>query len=143
MYVNDTLGRKRMGGKYMIKKIAEIMLYVDNQEESKNFWTEKLGFIVVSDEDNGEGLRWIELVPAVGSETSLILHNKKIIAKMQPELNLATPSLMFCTEDIDRLHKDYQDKQVKVGELVTMPFGKVFNFADNEDHYFAVKQIRT
>ena len=119
------------------------MLYVDNQEENKNFWTEKLGFIVVSDEDNGEGLRWIELLPAVGSETSLILHDKKVIAKMQPELNLNTPSLMFCTEDIEQLYKDYQEKQVKVGELVTMPFGKVFNFADNEGHYFAVKQIST
>ena len=127
----------------MIKKVAEIMLYVDNQEENKNFWTEKLGFTVVSDEDNGVGLRWIELVPEVGSETSLILHDKKVIAKMQPELNLNTPSIMFCTENIEQLYKDYQEKQVKVGELVTMPFGKVFNFADNEDHYFAVKQIST
>lgn len=122
----------------MITKIGQIMLYVNNQDETLKFWTEKVGFSVVSEQDNGQGMRWIEIAPTKEAETSIILHNKELIAKMEPELNLNTPSLMFYTEDIDQLYKDFSDKNITVGEMVEMPTGKVFNFADNEENYFAV-----
>lgn len=40
----------------MINKVGQIMLYVNNQDESLKFWTEKFGFSVISEEDNGQGL---------------------------------------------------------------------------------------
>ncbi|MCM3744741.1 VOC family protein [Sporosarcina luteola] len=122
----------------MIHKIGQIMLYVNNQDESKAFWTEKVGFTVLSEEDNGHGVKWIEIAPTAEAETSIVLHNKELVAKMEPELNLAPPSLLLFTENLDALYEDLKSKQVKVGELVTMPTGRVFNFADNEDNYFAV-----
>ncbi len=122
----------------MIHKIGQIMLYVNNQDEAKEFWTEKVGFTVISEEDNGQGMRWIEIAPTAQAETSIVLHNKELIAKLQPELNLQTPSLLLFTENLDALYEELKSKQVKVGELVTMPTGRVFNFADNEDNYFAV-----
>ncbi|WP_379134104.1 VOC family protein [Paenibacillus sp. sgz500958] len=122
----------------MINKVGQIMLYVDNQDKALNFWTEKVGFSVISEENNGQGMRWIEIAPTQDAETSIILHNKELVAKMSPELNLGTPSLMFFSEDLDRLYADFTGKNVKVGELVEMPFGRVFNFADDEDNYFAV-----
>ncbi|MDF9412309.1 VOC family protein [Brevibacillus laterosporus] len=124
----------------MINKVGQIMLYVNNQDEALQFWTEKVGFSVVSEEDNGQGLRWIEIAPTNEAGTSIILHNKELIAKMQPELNLNTPSLMFFSEDLDKLYKDFSDKKITVGEIVSMPFGRVFNFADNEKNYFAVME---
>src|SRR4051812_46748897 len=120
----------------MINKVGQIMLYVNNQDETVKFWTEKVGFTVISEVDNGQGLRFIELAPTKESETSIILHNKEFIAKMQPELNLNTPSLMFFSENLENLYKDFSDKNITVGDLVTMPTGKVFNFADNEGNYF-------
>lgn len=122
----------------MINKIGQIMLYVNNQEEAIKFWTEKAGFVVISDDNNGQGMRWIEIAPSKNTETSIVLHNKELIAKMQPELNLHTPSLLFFTDKLDQLYKDFSEKQITVGELVTMPTGRVFNFADNEGNYFAV-----
>jgi len=122
----------------MIHKIGQIMLYVNNQDEAKAFWTEKVGFTVIAEEDNGQGMKWIELAPTAQAETSIILHNKELIAKMDPEMNLGTPSLLLFTENLDALYEDFKSKQVKVGELVTMPTGRVFNFADDEDNYFAV-----
>lgn len=122
----------------MIHKIGQIMLYVNNQDEAKKFWTEKVGFTVISEEDNGQGMKWIEIAPTAQAETSIVLHNKELISKMQPELNLQTPSLLLFTENLDALYEDLQSKQVKVGDLVTMPTGRVFNFADSEDNYFAV-----
>ena len=122
----------------MITKIGQIMLYVNNQDEAVKFWTEKVGFSVISEEDNGQGMRWIEIAPSKDAETAFILHNKELIAKMQPELNLQTPSLLLFSEKLDELYKDFKEKQITVGDMVTMPSGRVFNFADNEGNYFAV-----
>jgi lactoylglutathione lyase len=124
----------------MISKVGQIMLYVNNQDESVHFWTEKLGFNVVAEEDNGQGLRWIEIAPKEGTETTIILHNKEFVAKMSPGLNLDTPSLMFFSEDIQQLRSELSNKNVKVGEMVDTPSGKVFNFADHEENYFAVME---
>lgn len=124
----------------MITKIGQIMLYVNNQDEALRFWTEKVGFSVISEDDNGQGMRWIEIAPTKDAETSFVLHNKALIAEMQPELNLNTPSLMLFTDNLDDLYKDLNEKQVTVGDIVTMPSGRVFNFADNEGNYFAVRE---
>lgn len=124
----------------MFSKVGQIMLYVNNQDEAVKFWTEKLGFTVIAEENNNQGLRWIEIAPKKGAETSLILHNKDFVSKMSPELNLDTPSLMFFTENLEQLHSDLLNKQITVGEIVNMPSGRVFNFADNEENYFAVME---
>ncbi|ADM69972.1 hypothetical protein GMA19_02161 [Paenibacillus polymyxa E681] len=124
----------------MINKVGQIMLYVNNQDEALNFWTEKIGFNVISEENNGQGVRWIEIAPTKDAETSIILHNKEFVAKMSPELNLGAPSLMFFSEILDQFHSELSNKNVKVGEIVDMPLGRVFNFADHEDNYFAVME---
>ncbi|MDQ0861051.1 VOC family protein [Bacillus sp. V2I10] len=124
----------------MINKVGQIMVYVNNQDEAVKFWTEKVGFTVISEEENGQGMRWIEIAPLNHVETSIILHNKELIAKMQPELNLGTPSLMFFTENLDQLHSHLVNKNVTVGEIVNIPSGRVFNFADSEENYFAVME---
>ncbi|REJ07410.1 VOC family protein [Halobacillus trueperi] len=124
----------------MLSKVGQIMLYVNNQEESVNFWKEKLGFVVVSEENNGKGMRWIEVGPKEGVETTIVLHNKEVVAKMSPDLNLDPPSLMFFTDHFEQLHRDLLNRKVTVGEIVPMPTGRVFNFADNEDQYFAVME---
>ncbi|MHA6260762.1 VOC family protein [Sporosarcina sp. CAU 1771] len=125
----------------MIHKIGEVMLYVDYQDEAVDFWTEKVGFVVISEDDDGQGMRWIEIAPSKEAGTSLVLHNKKLIAEMEPEMNLGTPSLMFFTENLDAFHDTLSNKKVTVGEIITMPSGKVFNFADNEQNYFAVMEM--
>ncbi|MNV76673.1 Glyoxalase-like domain protein [compost metagenome] len=122
----------------MINQIGQVMLYVSNQDESKDFWTEKLGFEVVSEETNGP-MKWIEVAPK-GAATSIVLHNKELVAQMNPDMNLGTPSLMYFTEDLDQLYRDLTSKKVTVGEIVELPGGRVFNFADHEDNYFAVME---
>ncbi|AZU62010.1 VOC family protein [Neobacillus mesonae] len=124
----------------MINQVGQIMVYVNNQDEAVKFWTEKAGFTVISEQNNGQGFRWVEIAPSKEAATSIVLHNKELIAKMQPELNLGTPSLMFFTKNLDQLYKDFTEKNVTVGEIVTMPGGRVFNFADNENNYFAVME---
>ncbi|WP_281658476.1 VOC family protein [Halobacillus sp. Cin3] len=124
----------------MLTKVGQIMLYVNDQDEAVDFWTLKLGFRVIAEEDSGEGLRCIEIAPRESAETTIVLHNKDMVAKMSPGLNLDTPSLMFYSDHFDQLHSDLRSRKVTVGEIMNRPSGRVFNFADNEDHYFAVME---
>ncbi|TFD94333.1 VOC family protein [Jeotgalibacillus sp. R-1-5s-1] len=126
----------------MINKVGQIMLYVDNQEEAVRFWTDKVGFSLISSEENDQGMKWMEIAPTKDSETCLVLHNKKIVAELDPEMNLGTPSLMFFTDQLEKLHEDLSQQNVTVGEIVDMPAGRVFNFADNEQNYFAVMESK-
>ncbi|MFJ7649730.1 VOC family protein [Lysinibacillus sp. NPDC097279] len=121
----------------MIQQIGQVMLYVKDQDAAVAFWTEKIGFVVVADNKEGE-MRWIEIAPKKGVQTTFVLHNKEMIAKMEPELNLGTPSIMFYADNITEMYQDFQAKGIKVGDLVMMPMGRVFNFADNENNYFAL-----
>ncbi|OZT77490.1 VOC family protein [Salinicoccus roseus] len=124
----------------MFTRIGEVMLYVNDQEATRNFWREKLGFIVASESEEGADMKWIELKPTREAETSIILHDRKLIEKLSPELNFGTPSLMFFTDDLDRLHEELSEKGVKVGEIETFSSERTFNFADNEENYFAVME---
>lgn len=124
----------------MINQIGQVMLYVNDQDQAVQFWTEKVGFVVVSEENNGHGMKWIEIAPAQGAQTSFVLHNKQLIAQMQPELNLGTPSIILFSNNLDGLYEDFKNKGITVGELVTMPTGRLFNFADSENNYFAVME---
>lgn len=61
----------------MIEKIGQVMLYVENQAAVRDFWVEKLDFVVVSEEVvNGE-IQWIEIAPTKGVETTFVLQKKK------------------------------------------------------------------
>lgn len=123
----------------MIARVGQIMLYVNNQDEAVRFWTEIAGFKVKADEDNGE-MRWIEIMPDGAAETSLVIHNREAVSRLSPGLNLDTPSLMFFTEDLEQFRQKLAENNLTVGEIVDMPGGRVFNFADFEANYFAVME---
>ncbi|EAC2500229.1 VOC family protein [Listeria monocytogenes] len=122
----------------MIEKIGQVMLYVENQAAVRDFWVEKLDFVVVSEEVvNGE-IQWIEIAPTKGVETTFVLQNKKKVAEMNPEMNLGTPSILLFGNNLAELYEEYKNKGITVGDLVDLPMGRVFNFSDNEGNYFAI-----
>ncbi|EAC3747432.1 VOC family protein [Listeria monocytogenes] len=122
----------------MIEKIGQVMLYVENQTAVRDFWVEKLDFVVVSEEVvNGE-IQWIEIAPTKGVETTFVLQNKKKVAEMNPEMNLGTPSILLFGNNLAELYEEYKNKGITVGDLVDLPMGRVFNFSDNEGNYFAI-----
>ncbi|KAA9592940.1 VOC family protein [Listeria monocytogenes] len=122
----------------MVEKIGQVMLYVENQAAVRDFWVEKLDFVVVSEEVvNGE-IQWIGIAPTKGVETTFVLQNKKKVAEMNPEMNLGTPSILLFGNNVAELYEEYKDKGITVGDLVDLPMGRVFNFSDNEGNYFAI-----
>ncbi|KMK77736.1 VOC family protein [Alkalihalobacillus pseudalcaliphilus] len=125
----------------MIHQLGQVMLYVNDQKKALAFWTEKLNFTKISEEEN-EVMRWIEIAPQSGKGSHIIIHHKETVAKMSPELHLGTPSLMFFAENVENLYEEFKKKQIIVGEMVEMPSGKIFNFADDEENYFAVMEVK-
>ncbi len=125
----------------MINKLGQVMVYVEDQDKAVKFWTEKAGFIVIADEGSkDQGLRWIEIAPSEDAATTIVLHDKEVVSKLSPELELGTPSLMFYTDGVDQLYADFKERGVMTGELVNMGVGRSFNFADDEGNYFAVME---
>ncbi|WP_375178954.1 VOC family protein [Enterococcus rotai] len=120
----------------MFTNQIKIMLYVTNVEESSQFW-QKIGF-VEKERDAVDGTLVVEIAPSETAETMIVLYDLAFIQKHSPEVAGNTPSLMFFAEDVVELYKKMKDADVRIGELVQLPTGLVFNFADNDENYFAV-----
>lgn len=117
------------------------MVYVDDLDKAMRFWTEKAGFaVIVKGNVEGQDIRWFELAPSEDSATTIVLHDKAVVSKMSPELDLGTPSLMFYTDDVEKLYSDFKEKGITTGDLVDMGVGRSFNFSDDEGNFFAVMQ---
>jgi len=123
----------------MVSQLGQVMVYVKDQETSAKFWTETMGFRLVGRFEAGNGMKWIEVAP-VGAQTSLVLHDREVVAKMAPELHLGTPSLMFFTPSAQKLKDQLSSQGITTGPVVDMPQGRVFNFSDAEGNYFAVME---
>ncbi|WP_239254486.1 VOC family protein [Listeria ilorinensis] len=120
----------------------ELMLYVENPHQVAEFWKKNFGF--TENITKEEGILKIELKPHASAETKIILFERGIIAKLEPELDLNTPSMLFGVPQgqLDPLFETVKANGVKVGQLFTTPEGKrVFNFADPEENYFAVREL--
>lgn len=126
----------------MIKSVGQVMLYVNDQKAAAEFWTQKIGFTKSTEVDNGDGTFSIEIAPKESSDTSFVLHDRKLVEKLHPELNLGTPSILFsASAKLETLYTEFQEKGITVGDLIEMPQMKVFNFADSEGNYFAVREV--
>jgi predicted enzyme related to lactoylglutathione lyase len=56
----------------MIRGVKIVSIPVSDQDVALNFYTEKLGFKVATDQEMGPGMRWIELM-IPGADTRLAL----------------------------------------------------------------------
>ncbi|WP_088810355.1 MULTISPECIES: VOC family protein [Listeria] len=122
----------------MIKKLGQVMVYIENQEEVARFWTEQVGFIIRARNKETDAEKWIEIAPDEETATTIVLQDKIAVAKMSPDMNLGTPSLLFYTDELDATYATFKENGVPVGELVDTPLGRVFNFHDPEQNYFAI-----
>ena len=118
--------------------LAQVMVYVVDQERIARFWVDHFGFVIAGRQDYGATFA-IELQDGSGKATKMVLQNKEAVAKQSPELHLGTPSLLLESDEINSLYERLKAAHVTVGDKVTFPGGKqVFNFADPEGNYFAI-----
>lgn len=124
----------------MIKKLDEVMIYVYDHDKAIEFWTKNLNFVVVAD-DEEMGMRVVKLLPEDDAQTAIVLQDKAKVDEMDMGVSTTTPSLIFATTQFDHLYDRLKSNQNTVGDIMDLPMGRVFNFADAENNYFAVKEI--
>ena len=124
----------------MIDSIAKITLYVKNQNEARDFWTEKMGFIVRLEQQMGAGQKWLEVGPEYGGGTSFVLYDKEKMKAQNPDVNVGHPSVILCTGDLENAHREMKERGVRTGDIMKMPYGSMFQFYDMDGNVFLLRE---
>ncbi|GAA0087038.1 VOC family protein [Clostridium sp. CTA-7] len=124
----------------MINKIGKITIYVNNQEKAKEFWTKKLNFVVKFEQAMGPNMKWIEVGPSEDEFTTFVLYNKELMKAQNPQANVEHPSIILSTSNIEETYNKIKGNEVKVGELMKMPYGSMFSFFDEDGNQYLVRE---
>ena len=120
----------------MFSKTLGVMLYVDDVAAEKAFWS-AAGFVILS-ESEMMGFETFDMKPHADSTTSLTVYAKEFIRQVSPEVIDMQPSILFETEDIERLQARIAGLTATCCPVNAEPFPN-FNFATPSGQYYAVK----
>jgi catechol 2,3-dioxygenase-like lactoylglutathione lyase family enzyme len=116
----------------MKQHIAHVALVVKDYDEAIDFYTSKLGFILVEDTVLSETKRWV-LVQPPGSVCSLLLA-KAATAEQESRIGNQTGGRVFLFLSTDDFWRDYHGYTLKGIEFVREPsveeYGTVAVFKD-------------
>lgn len=104
----------------MITSVRSVGIYVGDQDRAKQFWTETLGFNLVSDTPMGPedgGARWIE-VAVSGSPVLLVLFT----ADDQRDRIGTFSNVLFNCDDIQKTYEQLRAKGVEFTEAPVQQF---------------------
>ena len=90
----------------VITGIASTSVFVKDQQESLNFWVEKVDFEVICDLELEPNFRWVEIAPR-SSNSSINLYPKSLISKKDLK---PMPVIVFRTNDI---HSTFNNLKAK------------------------------
>ncbi|WP_338519982.1 VOC family protein [Alteromonas gracilis] len=98
----------------MTKNVSAVTFFVDDYDNSINYFTEVLGFTLTEDKTNGEDNRFVLVTPK-GGNTSLLLakaksDEEKLLVGRQAAGKVF---LILNTDDFWRDHKQFTAKGVK------------------------------
>lgn len=123
----------------MINKIGKVTVYVQDQEQAKNFWLNKIGFILKIEQPMGPNASWIEVGPSKDECTTLILYSKSAMQQQSPSA-VAHPSIIFSTTDIESAYEKMKQSGVEVGDILRMPYGSMFSFKDQDGNEYLLRE---
>jgi uncharacterized glyoxalase superfamily protein PhnB len=118
----------------MIKQIKFVSIPVANQNRALDFYTEKLGFTIITDQPFDEKQRWIELrVPK--AETRLVLFTAE-----GDETRIGTMmNLSFACDDVAQTYELLKARGVEFeGPPEKQPWGSYAMFKDSEGNRFVI-----
>lgn len=117
----------------MIRGIKFTSIPVTDQERALAFYTDKLGFRVITDQPFGPTQRWIELGIA-GSETRVVLFRFDQGPQPGGQMNIT-----FWTDDVEATAREMKSKGVEfVKEPEKAPWGTAAVFQDLDGNIFVL-----
>jgi catechol 2,3-dioxygenase-like lactoylglutathione lyase family enzyme len=100
----------------LITKLARVLVAVNDQDRSLEFYAATLGFEKVADVAFGDGDRWVEVAPP-GTPTTIALARRMDGAEAQGSMT----GISFATSDIDALHDALQAAGTDVDDVMRFP----------------------
>ncbi|MUK87781.1 glyoxalase [Ornithinibacillus sp. L9] len=117
----------------MIGSTCQIILFVNDKEEAKAFYTQKLGFIIRDEEEFSDNWNYLTVAPQTNSEVVIEL----VEAETDEEKQLVgrqAAKQVFLMFKVDDIHQTYQKLKAKgvnfYGEPKEVPGGKGVCFED-------------
>ena len=118
----------------MIARIKFVSIPVRDQERSLKFYTEALGFEILTDQEYGKGRRWIELkIP--GGETNVVLFT----APGQESWIGHFSNVVFWTNSLEKTYEEMKSRGVEFVQPPTKePWGSSALFKDVDGNTFCL-----
>ncbi|MGW6505511.1 VOC family protein [Nonomuraea angiospora] len=113
----------------MITHINVAVMYVADQQQSVDFYVDKLGFTKTVDAEMWPGARWVEVKPPNG-QTSITLHSAEAFGKKPG----AGAYLTFACDDIDETVRQLREVGVTVTDPVKEAWGTYIKATDPDGH---------
>jgi catechol 2,3-dioxygenase-like lactoylglutathione lyase family enzyme len=117
----------------MSQYLAQISIIVNDYDEAIDFYTRKLGFILLEDTVISETKRWVRVAPP-GSNGCCLLLAKAANEEQSVRIGNQTGGRVFLFLHTDNLDRDYLQLKNNHVRIVRAPsvesFGKVCVFAD-------------
>jgi lactoylglutathione lyase len=120
----------------MIPKIRTVFLYVEDQDRSLEFYTEKLGMQKMTDAEMWPGARWLE-VAAPGAETFLALTAARDFNVKPGE---GSGGFTMVVPDVRKLYEELKAKGVEVEEPKEERWSTFLRFTDPDGHQIMVSE---
>jgi predicted enzyme related to lactoylglutathione lyase len=125
------------------KKIGYITILVKNYDEAIQFYKEKIGFELLTDNSFGNGMRWVTLAPSGSNETSIVLVEADTSEKTE-RLGSQAAQHVFLVINTDDCRRDYEEMKSRgvhfLGEPKDVPWGVEVVFEDLYGNRFDLVQ---
>jgi predicted enzyme related to lactoylglutathione lyase len=118
----------------MIKQVKFVAIPTGDQDKALEFWTEKVGFKVATDQPMGPGKRWIELsIP--GAQTKVVLFTQE---GQEDRIGTFFNGAFSC-DDVEYSYKKLKDRGVEFESAPKKePWGTFATFKDPDGNSFVL-----
>jgi predicted enzyme related to lactoylglutathione lyase len=118
----------------MITSIKFVSIPVSDQDRALSFYTEKLGFKVITDQQMGEGQRWIEL-QINGPGTRLVLYTPE---GHEDRIGSVFNGALAC-DNVDKTYEELKGRGVEfIAEPKHEPWGSIAILKDPDGNQIAI-----
>jgi catechol 2,3-dioxygenase-like lactoylglutathione lyase family enzyme len=134
----------------MIQKMSHVTLFVNNQEEAKDFYVNKLGFEVRTDSTMDGGFRWLTVGPKTQPDLEIVLMEPKAGPMFDEEAAAAVHVLLkkgvlgagvFQVDDCRKTYEELKKKGVHFkGAPEDRFYGVEAILADGLGNWFSMTQ---
>jgi catechol 2,3-dioxygenase-like lactoylglutathione lyase family enzyme len=120
----------------MIKSIKVVSVPVSDQQKSKAFYVDKLGFKLLSESSMGPDQTWIQLAPGDGGVSITLV----TWFETMPAGSLR--GMVLAVDDIQKAFQELQDKGVTIkGEVEDQSWGKYFTAVDPDGNELVIQEF--